>query len=184
MRTRTVTILTLTLMVGCATKQSVPPEPQALTAAKRESSLPPTPKALAIPMSVQASTVTLAWSPVFTATDYRLFRGTASGHYTNVLNVVATNATVPLILGFTNYFVVTSRNAAGESGFSNEAFYNATTNAQKKTLAATVISYVETSTNNQFSAWTAIAVYTNYFPVLPDPSFFQTRLSITVTNSP
>lgn len=175
--------LCLMLVAGCKTPPAPVPQPTP----------PPIPKAkvMASPLVAVApasGSVVLAWdrSPSSGVGAYKLYQGTRSRSYssTNTLGNV-TNATILAIPDVTNYFAVTalgtSGGTVGESAFSNEAVFFS---SQPNRLMATIISYTETSTNNQFNSWTTLAVYTNTFPGLPDPSFFRTRLSITITNSP
>src|SRR5262249_50514005 len=72
-----------------------------------------------------ATSVTLAWDDTSSSgiAGYRLYYGTSSGTYPNILDVgSATKATIPnLAAGQTYYFVVTDYNTAGlESAPSNE----------------------------------------------------------------
>lgn len=75
-----------------------------------------------------AENVSLAWNP---STDsdvagYRIYYGTASGHYSGVVTVGNTNAATitGFTAGITYYFAATSYDSAGvESDLSNEASY-------------------------------------------------------------
>ena len=72
--------------------------------------------------------VALAWNPApgNSGTGYNLYYGTASGFYSNMINVGnVTNATIPgLTAGVTYYFAAVTYNASGDvSGYSNEARY-------------------------------------------------------------
>ncbi len=84
---------------------------------------------LCILPSLLASSVTLTWypSPSSSIMGYIVYSGTASGNYTNKIDI-GNNTTVTLsnlVAGSTYYFVVTCYNAAGdESAPSNEAFYS------------------------------------------------------------
>lgn len=77
-------------------------------------------------------TVRLAWdkSPDATVTGYKLYTGSASRSYTNLINV-GTNLTGTasnVIAGRTYYFAATAYNSVGlESDFSNEVSYTVPT---------------------------------------------------------
>lgn len=89
---------------------------------------------LCILPSLLASSVTLTWypSPSSSIMGYIVYSGTASGNYTNKIDV-GNNTTVTLsnlVAGSTYYFVVTCYNATGdESAPSNEASYSVPLNA-------------------------------------------------------
>ena len=85
--------------------------------------------------------VTLTWNPsgATNVAGYKIYYGTASLDYANVVTVGnTTNATISgLVDGTTYYFAATTFDAAGqESSFSNEASYVAPTTAA--TLSAAV----------------------------------------------
>ncbi len=88
---------------------------------------------LTMTTGVAAASVSLAWDPSAgpDVTGYRLYQGSASGTYTNVVDVGnATNAMVPnLVGGATYFFAVTAYDSLGlESIFSNEVSYTVTNN--------------------------------------------------------
>ncbi len=172
----------LILMVGCKSQPSPPPVPPPIPKTTRLPSLP-SPKATEA--FVLAPVVTLVWNAPTSGTPagYKLYQGIKSGTYTNIVDVGnVTQAVIVAIPNFTNFFAAKAYDAQGLlSDFSNEAYSPPT---QKKTLAATIVTFIETSTNNLFSGWRTLTSYTNYYPILPDPSFFQTRLSISITNTP
>ncbi len=80
-------------------------------------------------ISLQATqNVTLAWNPSTDSTvaGYKIYYGSASGNYTNVVDVGnVTNATISgLVEGVTYYFAATCYNSSGiQSPFSNEVSY-------------------------------------------------------------
>ncbi len=83
---------------------------------------------VAIPSSVFAQSVTLAWNPVTNAAiaGYNIYYGPASQTYTNVTSVGnVTNATISgLAQGATYYFAATSLSTSGlESAYSTELSY-------------------------------------------------------------
>ncbi|WP_158289677.1 S-layer homology domain-containing protein [Paenibacillus flagellatus] len=78
--------------------------------------------------------VSLAWDSVASAVYYRVYIGTASGTYDALPLATVTGTTYTatgLINGTPYYFAVKAHNAAGASGFSNEA--SATPNATQST---------------------------------------------------
>jgi hypothetical protein len=86
-------------------------------------------------MAQSSQSVTLAWNPGASSgiAGYRVYYGTSSGSYPQILDVgITTTATVSnLIAGQTYYFVVTSYNAAGlESVPSNQVSFTAASGPQ------------------------------------------------------
>ncbi len=77
--------------------------------------------------AAQAAQVTLAWdrNPDASIIGYRVYYGTQSRYYQNVVDVGNSTQAVlsGLVNGVTYYFAVTDYNASGESGFSNEVSY-------------------------------------------------------------
>lgn len=72
------------------------------------------------------ASVTLAWDSVAgTGMGYRLYQGTSSRTYTNMVDIAgATNINVTIQRGITYYFAVTAYNSVGlESQFSAEVSY-------------------------------------------------------------
>lgn len=189
---RTIFACLALLLAGCqvptiqqpapAPAQSTPPVPKALLVAAPKAPL----AVMATTPAVTGSTVTLAWNPsTSTVAGYRLYYGAASGAYTNRLDAGAsTNATVSgLASGTTYYFAATDYTSSGiESGYSTEISYS--TPAQKKTVAI-ISTYVETSTNGQFSGWAPVQTFPDVtLTNPPSPIFYRTRLEITYTNEP
>jgi hypothetical protein len=82
---------------------------------------------ISFPKDAQASSgVTLAWDPATDVAGYRLYCGTASGVYTQTLEVGNTTQTLVsnLVDGQTYFFAVTAYNSGGlESSPSNEVSY-------------------------------------------------------------
>ncbi len=83
--------------------------------------------------------VTLAWdpSPDTNVVSYNVYWGVVSRGYTNLVNVVGTNAVTisGLARGATYYFAATALNDVGlESPFSNEASYSVPTMPQAPLL--------------------------------------------------
>jgi len=74
-------------------------------------------------LGAHAADVKLAWNASANAIGYKLHVGTASGSYTQHIDVGAvTAATVPsLAAGTKYYFAASAYNTVGESGYSNEA---------------------------------------------------------------
>ncbi len=71
--------------------------------------------------SAHNQTVNLTWSGIATATSYKVYIGTASGVYQEVLSTGDVNASInSLTNGTTYYFVVKALNGSGESFYSNE----------------------------------------------------------------
>jgi len=70
-----------------------------------------------------AGTIGLRWSPSADATGYRVHYGTVSGQYTTTVDAGGNTATVLADLEDCTryYFAVSAYNAAGESGYSQEA---------------------------------------------------------------
>lgn len=182
--------LCLVLLAGCSspapapTPPPLPPMPPVpVTSPKAKALVAPAPLAAPTPQ-----TVTLAWSrsPSTGVGGYKLYQGSKSRTYVNTVTLGnVTNYTIAAIPSVTNFFSVTALGSSGgtigESPFSNEATFNAT---GKKKIRANILTFVETAPTNQFSGWATLSVYTNTVDGLPDPSYFRSRLSIAVTNSP
>ncbi len=85
--------------------------------------IPPVPRGLAATVGVASGQVNLAWTAAYTATNYRVYRASASGGtYTNVSgNITATTFNdTGRPNGVACYYVVTAANTAGESAVSTE----------------------------------------------------------------
>jgi Fibronectin type III domain len=100
----------------------------------------------------ETASVTLAWDPPSGASGiagYRVYYGTSSGSYPQIINVGnTTTATVSnLVSGQTYYFVVTDYNTAGlESAPSNQASF--TTGTGPPSITNVLPSYVVTTVPN------------------------------------
>ena len=71
--------------------------------------------------SVSSQTVNLTWSAISIATSYKVYYGTATGVYQEVLSTSNENCTINNLTNDTAYyFVVKALNSSGESLYSNE----------------------------------------------------------------
>ena len=107
---------------------------------------------LALPAA--AGDITLLWDASADATGYRAYWGTSSGNYTQ--NQDAGNSlqtSISTLQNCTNYFfAVTARNAAGESGFSQEI----------QTWPRPVVSQSNPATGEQGDSLDVVITGTNY----------------------
>jgi hypothetical protein len=84
----------------------------------------PTPKPTSTPTATPAHSITFGWGAVPTAEGYKLYRGIASGAYTEHITVGnVTKATWPIPDNTKRFYAITAFNVKGESGFSNEVSF-------------------------------------------------------------
>lgn len=81
---------------------------------------------------------TLMWDASTGATGYKLYYGSVSGTYTQVVDVGnVTTYVIPNLAPAVYYFVVTAYNANGESGYSNQVSKEITTTTTTTTTTST-----------------------------------------------
>jgi hypothetical protein len=109
--------------------------------------------------SLQAAQVTVAWDPVPESQGYRIYFGTNSGYYEDVVDAGSRTACTitGLAAGVTYYFVCTAYGTGEESNFSNEIVY--TTSAQTDPVAADPASGNLNSSSGGGGCFIATAAY-------------------------